>query len=73
MDKEEAEVIENKKTRELIKEYGQDYVRGGDINKVDPMIKRFGWIFLKYDWETLIIFLSLIISNLIFIILYFSK
>lgn len=63
MKKEQAEDIENKRTRELIKQYGLNNVRGGDLRLVDSIVIRFGRIYKGDDWEALttIIFLLLVI------------
>jgi predicted GIY-YIG superfamily endonuclease len=64
--KEEAEVIENRKTRELIKIHGVNNVRGGDIKMTYEMIRRFGYFYKMDDWETIttVTFLCIIIAIL---------
>jgi predicted GIY-YIG superfamily endonuclease len=51
----DAELIENKATREYIKKFGLNNVRGGDITDDNDYIKRFGWLWTKGDWETITI------------------
>lgn len=64
--KEEAEKYENKKTRELIKEFGVNNVRGGDVRTTEQLIRRFGYFYKKWDWEVLtsVIFLCIVIITL---------
>ncbi len=71
--KTEAEEFENKKIRELIKVYGTNNVRGGDIKMTEDIIRRFGY-FLKMDeWEGITIMILLILGNLFWIIMYYLK
>ena len=53
--KEHAETYENKITRRLMKERGLNNVRGGDLRDNDEYVKRFGWIYIKSDWQKLTI------------------
>lgn len=41
---------ENRVSREYIKKYGINNVRGGDLTDTKPMIKRFGWFWDKEGW-----------------------
>ncbi len=50
---EEAEKYENKVVRAYIKVHGLNSVRGGDLRDADDYIQRFGWIYLKDNWEVL--------------------
>ena len=55
MTKVEAEKIENKKTREIMKIYGLNNVRGGDLSsniahsKTEDYAKLFGYFYMKKD------------------------
>lgn len=66
-----AQAYENKIVRKYIKKYGIDSVRGGDIRMSEDLVIRFGWWWLKKDWETLtgMIFLLLTIAALCIYIL----
>lgn len=54
---EHAEKYENKITRDLMKERGINNVRGGDLRQTDDYIKRFGYIWDKFGWETIVVLL----------------
>jgi predicted GIY-YIG superfamily endonuclease len=56
-----AHIIENKLTRDLMKEHGLNNVRGGYLRDVDRYIKRFGYILNYETWAfmTVVIFLLL--------------
>ncbi len=65
--KEYAEAYENKVTRSLMKERGINNVRGGDLREIDEYIVRFGWIYIKEQWQiiTVIVFELLVILYLL--------
>ena len=65
--KDHAEEYENKITRQLMKERGINNVRGGDLRDAQAYIKRFGWIYLKDQWEvvTLVVLQTLVIIYLV--------
>src|SRR3989344_3486268 len=48
-----AEAYENKIVRIYIKKYGYNNVRGGDLSFRGNYIKRFGYYFTEYTWETI--------------------
>ena len=52
--KEEAEKQENQAVREYLKKYGVNNVRGGDLTQTDDLVIRFGYIWDKLGWETVI-------------------
>lgn len=62
-----AEKYENKVTRDLMKQYGINNVRGGDLTSVQPYVVRFGHILDKERWQTIFIVmvLTLIITLLL--------
>lgn len=68
VNKEHAEKYENEVTRKLMRERGLNNVRGGDLRDVDEYIVRFGWVYLKEQWEllTLLVFFMLLSSYLLF-------
>lgn len=47
-----AEKRENKMVRALMKQRGINNVRGGDLTSVEDYIPRFGYFWLKREWET---------------------
>lgn len=51
--KQHAEEYENKITRMLMKERGINNVRGGDLTADNEYIQRFGWLYLRDQWETI--------------------
>lgn len=57
----EAEAIENKKTREVMRAYGYNNVRGGDLSYWGDYVQRFWWLIADKDLE---IVYSLILSAL---------
>lgn len=65
--KNHAEKYENKVTRDLMKQYGINKVRGGDLTSTDDYILRFGYVWDRDAWQTITvtIFLMLIIIYLI--------
>lgn len=71
--KEDAEAYENKKTRELIKEFGVNEVRGGDIRITEDIIRRFGYFHKMHDWEAFTIMIFLLLWGAFWMILYFLK
>ncbi len=54
MTKADAAQIENKTTRELMRQYGINNVRGGDVKDTDDYIQRFGYLFIKEDWQGIV-------------------
>lgn len=54
IDKSKAEKRENKITRALMKQRGINNVRGGDLTSTDDYIKRFGYIWDKDGWQTIV-------------------
>ena len=52
-DTERAQKFEGKVTREYMKQYGDNNVRGGDLTDVDEYVRRFGYFFTKNDWGDL--------------------
>jgi len=68
--KEHAEKYENKITRELMKERGINNIRGGDLRQNDNYIQRFGYIWDKFGWETLLV---LVMAMLIIVYLLIDK
>lgn len=73
MSYEQAQVIENKKTRELIKEFGLDNVRGGDLTYINKYYQSFGRVFTNDNWETITITIFLSLGILLMAILYILK
>ena len=63
-----AEKYENKVTRELMKKYGINNVRGGDLTSVDEYVKRFGYIWEKGQWHPMTVILFLILVIIYFMI-----
>ena len=65
--KEHAEKYENRITRLLMKERGLNNVRGGDLRDEGEYVNRFGWVYLKEQWEviTVVTLLMLIIIYLL--------
>lgn len=51
INKKYAEKYENQVTRLLMKERGINNVRGGDLRSGEDYVKRFGWFYLKDQWE----------------------
>ena len=52
-----AEQYENKVTRSLMKERGLNNVRGGDLTDTKEYTRRFGWVWIKSEWNILCILL----------------
>lgn len=61
-----AEEYENKVTRVYIKKYGLNNVRGGNLTYRGKYIKRFGWLYSEYSWETTVLVTLLTVIMLIF-------
>lgn len=61
--KEHAEKYENKITRELMKERGLNSVRGGDLRDAEDYSARFGWVWLRRDWELFTVALLFALST----------
>lgn len=51
IDESRAKNHENKMTRALMKQRGINNVRGGDLTSTEDYILRFGWIYIKSDWQ----------------------
>ncbi len=51
----DAELVENKVTREYIKKFGLNNVRGGDLTDNRDYIRRFGWFWIRDDWVTIVL------------------
>ena len=68
LDKEAAELYEKRVTRKYIKQYGLKNVRGGDLTRTDSYVSRFGYYYLKDDWEYLItvLLMLLVIALLVY-------
>ncbi len=67
---EEAERLENKMTRYLMKKYGLNNVRGGDLKGTEYYIKRFGYLYDRDLWTLL---MSMIFFMLLSIYLLIDK
>lgn len=63
-----AEKYENKITRQLMKERGLNNVRGGDLRDDDEYIQRFGWVYVKDQWEVITVVLLLVLTNIYLLI-----
>lgn len=63
----DAHRVEDNMTRDLMKQYGKDNVRGGVLNYSGKYYHRFGRIFRDENWEalTLVVFLMLVIAVLL--------
>lgn len=61
-----AQEYEGKVTREYMKKYGDNNVRGGDLTEDEDYIRRFGRIFTKDNWDvlTVVILQTIIIAYL---------
>lgn len=68
VNKEHAEKYEDKITRSLMKERGINNVRGGDLRDVDQYVKRFGWFYLKDQWEILTLLVLSFLVNIYLLI-----
>lgn len=66
-----AKKRENKMTRALIKQRGLNNVRGGDLTSTDDYILRFGWIYVKSDWQILTIATASLLMNAFLLIYIF--
>ena len=66
--KEHAEKYKNKVTRMLMKERGLNNVRGGDLRDADEYVSRFGWLYLKDQWETITIATLLVLLSVYLLI-----
>ncbi|RYH64487.1 MAG: hypothetical protein EON54_06470 [Alcaligenaceae bacterium] len=53
VEREKAEVYENRVTRKYMEEYGINMVRGGDLTDNEEYIARFGRFFTKDNWEVI--------------------
>lgn len=63
-----AEAYENKITRTLMKERGLNNVRGGDLRDSEDYSARFGWVWLKSDWEIFTIAIFFMLSTVYLLI-----
>lgn len=64
--KEEAEHLENKKTRHLMEQYGLNNVRGGDLRDTEEYVSRLNRYYKKADWEDIKYgFLSVVVTILL--------
>lgn len=68
VDKSVAEKLENRMVRALMKQRGLNNVRGGDLRSVEPYIVRFGRVYDKERWETVIVLFLLIMCIAYFVI-----
>lgn len=66
--KDYAEKYENKITRQLMKERGLNNVRGGNLRDDDKYIQRFGWVYVKDQWEIITVVLLLVLTNIYLLI-----
>ena len=73
MTKHEAELIENKKTRELMHQYGDNNVRGGDLSYRGQYFRRFGRMIIDKDWDAISTVILLLVIILMMEVLYFLK
>ncbi len=64
----EAEKHENKMIRACIKKYGINNVRGGDLKDTREYVRRFGYIFVKENWDDVVYILYMLVLLGIFII-----
>ena len=72
--KKHAETYENKTTRLLMKERGLNNVRGGDLSSDEDYVRRFGYLWDKYDWQVLtFVILSLIVNIYLLVDKYFIQ
>lgn len=65
----EAEAYENKVIRKYLKEKGINSARGGDLTEEESYVRRFGYFFTEWDWETLttvvLLLVIIVATNLI--------
>jgi predicted GIY-YIG superfamily endonuclease len=71
--KHDAEIVENKKTRELMRQYGYNNVRGGDLSYQYRYVRRFGWLFIDKEWKIITTLVLLLAIIFMFGLLYFLK
>lgn len=59
----DAQLYEGRVTRKYMEHYGDNNVRGGDLTYDKEYVRRFGWIWLKDEWDliTYVVLLNLII------------
>lgn len=64
--KSDAEVIENKRTRELMRQYGYNNVRGGDLSEPGLYVRRLNWLIADKDLNTVysLIFVMIVLIGL---------
>jgi predicted GIY-YIG superfamily endonuclease len=60
VEKEKAELFEDRVTREYMQKYGKQNVRGGDLTSEDAYVWRFGRIFEIEDWRAFTVVVSLL-------------
>jgi predicted GIY-YIG superfamily endonuclease len=63
---EKTESYENKVTREYIKAYGFNNVRGGNITYRGNYIKRFGYYYPDKNWEEIVSVVGITVLMIIF-------
>lgn len=66
----QAETIENRKTREYMKEFGLNNVRGGDLTDTDGMVIRLNRIYTKRQWEIVVASAEALFAILLAIVFY---
>ena len=67
---EEAEEYENKVVRKYMRKKGINNVRGGDLLQTDDFVVRFGYLFDRFGWESL---MYIAVSLLFIMVLIFDK
>ncbi len=60
-----ARKVENRLTRDLMKQRGINNVRGGDLTTTEELVKRFGWFLSKGDWVTVKYGLAMMVLSLL--------
>lgn len=69
-DIERAQKYEGRVTREYMKEYGDNNVRGGDLTDVDEYVRRFGYFITKDNWSDIkyvLVVMVLIVAMTVYI------
>lgn len=62
--KDDAEKRENKLVRNLMREYGYNNVRGGDLTSVEDYSVVFGTVMDRFGWETILVVVFLLLVAL---------